>query len=76
MSNARELALQGKITDFHRQRRAVVYVRQSTLTQFQHNLESQRRQYGLAEYARTLGFPEVETIDEDLGRSGSDGLHR
>ncbi|MBZ4336728.1 recombinase family protein [Corallococcus sp. AS-1-12] len=52
-------------------RRAVVYVRQSTSAQVQDNLESQRRQYGLAELARTYGFREVVTIDDDLGRSAS-----
>jgi excisionase family DNA binding protein len=39
------------------------------------NLESQRRQYGLSERARQLGWCEVEVIDDDLGRSGS-GIHR
>jgi len=52
-------------------RRAVVYVRQSTGTQMQENLESQRRQYDLAELAREYGFREVVTIDDDLGRSAS-----
>ena len=36
-----------------------------------HNLESQRRQYGLTARAQQLGFRDVEVIDEDLGRSGS-----
>lgn len=62
---------QEKITTEHRQRRAIVYVRQSTVTQLQHNRESQLRQYGLAERARANGFAQVETIDDDLGRSGS-----
>jgi DNA invertase Pin-like site-specific DNA recombinase len=53
------------------QRRAVVYVRQSTGTQVHDNLESQRRQYDLAELAREYGFREVVTIDDDLGRSAS-----
>jgi DNA invertase Pin-like site-specific DNA recombinase len=35
-----------------------------------HNLESQRRQYGLADRARQLGWATVEIIDDDLGRSG------
>ena len=35
-----------------------------------HNLESQRRQYGLADRARQLGWTTVEIIDDDLGRSG------
>ena len=52
-------------------RRAVVYIRQSSPGQVVHNLESQRRQYGLADHARQLGFREVQIIDEDLGRSGS-----
>jgi DNA invertase Pin-like site-specific DNA recombinase len=41
-----------------------------------HNRESQLRQYNLADYARELGFSEVETIDEDLGRSGSGLMER
>jgi DNA invertase Pin-like site-specific DNA recombinase len=60
-----------KLTPAHLQRRAIVYVRQSSPTQLLHNRESRLRQYNLANYARELGFAEVETIDEDLGRSGS-----
>jgi DNA invertase Pin-like site-specific DNA recombinase len=60
-----------KLTPDHLRRRAVVYVRQSTLIQVSQNRESQLRQYNLAGYARELGFMDVETIDEDLGRSGS-----
>lgn len=52
-------------------RKAVVYVRQSTQTQVQNNLESQRRQYELVEEARRRGFTQVEVIDDDLGRSAS-----
>jgi len=60
-----------KITAEHLARSAIIYIRQSTVTQFLHNLESQRRQYGLADRARQLGWIDVEVIDEDLGRSGS-----
>jgi DNA invertase Pin-like site-specific DNA recombinase len=67
----------GKITEAHRRRRAVVYVRQSTLTQVERNVESTARQYGLRERAVELGWPaeSVVVVDEDLGRSGasSDG---
>ena len=59
-----------KITAEHIKRAAYVYVRQSTLEQVQVNQESRRRQYGLAERARWLGFVEVVVIDDDLGRSG------
>src|SRR5688572_818509 len=60
-----------KLTPDQLRRRAVIYVRQSTLVQVTHNRESQLRQYNLAGYAHELGFVDVETIDEDLGRSGS-----
>ena len=59
-----------KITAEHLQRRAYVYIRQSTPDQLAHNHESQRRQYGLAERAKQLGWSNVEIIDDDLGRSG------
>ena len=67
----------GKITEMHRRRRAVVYVRQSTLAQVERNVESTARQYALRERAVELGWPpeSVVVVDEDLGRSGasSDG---
>src|SRR5258707_14997609 len=52
-------------------RKAVVYIRQSTQTQVQTNLESQRRQYELVDVARQRGFRDIEVIDDDLGRSAS-----
>jgi excisionase family DNA binding protein len=57
-------------------RKAVVYVRQSTQTQVQTNLESQRRQYDLVDEARNRGFRDVEVIDDDLGRSASGTMAR
>jgi len=65
-----------KITTDHLNRRAIVYIRQSSQGQVIHNQESQRRQYGLADHARSLGFHSVEVIDEDLGRSGSGQVER
>jgi hypothetical protein len=59
-----------KITPERLARKAVVYVRQSTAFQVAQNLESQRRQYGLVQQARQLGWSDVEVIDDDLGRSG------
>ena len=64
-----------KITPDHLARGAFVYVRQSTAMQVTHNLESQRRQYGLADRARQLGWRDVDVIDDDLGRSGG-GIRR
>jgi hypothetical protein len=46
-------------------RKAVVYVRQSTQSQVMTNLESKRRQYDLVEVARQRGFVDVEIIDDD-----------
>ena len=60
-----------KIGAEHLARGAIVYVRQSTMTQVLGNLESQKRQYGLVEAAKAAGFTSVTVIDEDLGRSGS-----
>ncbi len=62
-----------KITEVHRRRRAVVYVRQSTVAQLERNHESRARQYGLRERAIELGWSAgaVAVIDEDLGRSGA-----
>jgi DNA invertase Pin-like site-specific DNA recombinase len=59
-----------KITTEHLARSAYVYIRQSTAGQLTYNHESRRRQYGLADRARQLGWTVVEVIDDDLGRSG------
>lgn len=59
-----------RITPDHLSRRAFVYVRQSTQDQVLRNHESRRRQYGLDQRARQLGWSEVTVIDDDLGRSG------
>src|SRR3954452_12756311 len=62
-----------KIEPRHLRLRAIVYVRQSTPRQVQHNQESTRRQYQLAERAQQMGWaaPQIEVIDEDLGLSGA-----
>ena len=62
-----------KITPDHLRRRAVVYVRQSSANQVEHNRESTARQYQLADRAVALGWirEHVTVLDEDLGVSGS-----
>ena len=67
--------MSAKITPDHLDRSAVVYVRQSTMSQVMGNLESQRRQYDLAGAAQSAGFIAVTVIDDDLGRSGSGSIH-
>jgi excisionase family DNA binding protein len=59
-----------KISPEHLARSAFVYVRQSTTYQVLNNLESQRRQYGLVDRAKQLGWNDVQLVDDDLGRSG------
>ena len=63
----------GKVTTLHLRRPAVVYVRQSSLTQIERNTESTARQYDLVQRARQLGWPAdaVRVVDGDLGVSGS-----
>ncbi len=62
-----------KIKPAHTQRTAIVYVRQSSPSQVEHNRESTARQYALADRASQLGWPQqqVVVIDEDLGLSGA-----
>jgi len=57
-------------------RQAVVYVRQSTVSQAAENLESQKRQYDLVDLAKSYGFGDVTVIDDDLGRSASGNTAR
>src|SRR4051794_2696679 len=63
----------GKVSDRHRDRLAVVYVRQSTPGQVRRHRESAGLQYGLVERAEAMGWPRsrVVVIDDDLGRSGA-----
>lgn len=63
---------QAKLNASHLQRRAVVYIRQSSMAQVRENTESTARQYALADEAVRLGWPRslVEVIDSDLGLSG------
>ena len=67
-----------KITAGHRERIAIVYIRQSSLAQVRDNTESTARQYALADEAVRLGWARqaVEVIDADLGLSGRSAEHR
>jgi hypothetical protein len=67
-----------KIQERHRDRLAVVYVRQSTLVQVVRHGESTRLQYGLATRAEDLGWEpsRILVIDEDLGHSASGAVAR
>jgi DNA invertase Pin-like site-specific DNA recombinase len=62
-----------KIQATHRERKAIVYLRQSTLRQVYEHRESTDRQYALRTRAIDLGWrdDQVEIIDDDLGQSGA-----
>src|SRR5690348_8903342 len=64
----------GKIQGWHRDRLAVIYVRQSSRQQVLDHGESTRLQYGLADRAVALGWPasRVMVIDEDPGAVGGE----
>jgi DNA invertase Pin-like site-specific DNA recombinase len=63
----------GKIHRRHRERSAIVYIRQSTIQQVERHQESTRLQYALVERAFQFGWAReaIVVIDDDLGRSGA-----
>jgi DNA invertase Pin-like site-specific DNA recombinase len=65
-----------KIRPQHLERKAILYVRQSSPYQVIHNLESQKLQYAMETRLRQLGWREIEVIDEDLGRSAAGSVTR
>ena len=64
-------AMSEKIRPQHLERKAILYVRQSSPYQVTHNLESQKLQYAMEARLRQLGWHEIEVVDEDLGRSAA-----
>jgi DNA invertase Pin-like site-specific DNA recombinase len=71
-----ESAMSDKIKPQHLLRKAILYVRQSSPYQVMNNLESQKLQYAMEAHLRSLGWSEVEIIDEDLGRSAGGSVTR
>jgi DNA invertase Pin-like site-specific DNA recombinase len=67
-----------KVRGHHRDRLAVVYVRQSTLQQLVRHQESTRLQYGLVDRALGLGWPQAQVlvIDDDQGKSATSAAGR
>jgi DNA invertase Pin-like site-specific DNA recombinase len=60
-----------KIKPHHLQRKAVLYVRQSSAHQVIHNRESRSLQYAMRERLAVLGWSDIEIIDDDLGISAA-----
>jgi DNA invertase Pin-like site-specific DNA recombinase len=65
-----------KIRPQHLERKAILYVRQSSAHQVLHNRESSALQYAMRDRLATLGWSEIEVIDDDLGRSAAGGVQR
>src|SRR2546423_8025849 len=63
-----------KICPQHLERKAILYVRQSSAHQVLHNRESSALQYAMRDRLTTLGWSEIEVIDDDLGRSAAGGV--
>lgn len=66
------------ITTQHLARKAIIYIRQSTLHQVLSNQESLQLQYALKDKALKLGWraDDVEIVDCDLGITGASTQHR
>jgi DNA invertase Pin-like site-specific DNA recombinase len=65
-----------KVRPYHLERKALLYVRQSSPHQVLHNRESSTLQYAMRDRLTALGWSEIEVIDEDLGRSAAGGVQR
>ncbi len=67
-----------KIQNHHKEKKAYVYIRQSTMGQVRFNQESTERQYALKEKALQLGWTQnaIRILDQDLGKSGAQSSDR
>src|SRR5947207_9577004 len=66
------------VSPMHLQRKALIYIRQSTPHQVLSNQESLRLQYALQQRAIDLAWrpQDIEIIDADLGMTGASAAHR
>ena len=67
-----------KIKEYHKEKMAYVYLRQSTMGQVLHHQESTERQYALKDRALACGWTteRVKVLDGDLGISGTQMANR
>jgi hypothetical protein len=68
-SGRARIMMHEKISPHHLERKAILYVRQSSAHQVLHNRESSALQYAMRDRLTALGWSRVETVDDDLGRS-------
>src|SRR5215831_241606 len=72
----RPVMISDKVRPHHLERKALLYVRQSSAHQVLHNRESSALQYAMRDRLAALGWSEIEVIDDDLGRSAAGGVQR
>src|ERR1700739_55959 len=72
----RSVMISEKIRPHHLERKAILYVRQSSAHQVLHNRESSALQYAMRDRLTALGWSRIETVDDDLGRSAAGGVAR
>ena len=65
-----------KIGAHHLERKAILYVRQSSAHQVLHNRESSVLQYAMRDRLVGLGWYDIDIVDDDLGRSASGSVSR
>jgi DNA invertase Pin-like site-specific DNA recombinase len=65
-----------KVRPHHLERKAILYVRQSSAHQVLHNRESGALQYAMRHRLAALGWSQIEVIDDDLGRSAAGSVQR
>ena len=65
-----------KIGAHHLERKAILYVRQSSAHQVLHNRESSVLQYAMRDRLVGLGWCQIDIVDDDLGRSASGSVSR
>src|ERR1700710_1002446 len=75
-SRRRLIMISDKVRPHHLERKAILYVRQSSAHQVLHNRESSALQYAMRDRRTALGWSELEVIDDDLGRSAAGGGQR
>jgi len=71
-----DAAMTDKILPHHLERKAMLYVRQSSAHQVLHNRESRALQYAMRDRLVALGWSEIETVDDDMGRSAAGSVAR
>src|SRR5215510_3170019 len=72
----RLIMISDKVRPHHLERKAILYVRQSSAHQVLHNRESSALQYAMRDRLVAFGWSQIETIDDDLGVSAAGGIAR